>query len=47
LYNLRIDITKRIDELGKKSGQVTHLSQELTDARRKVAELLKKEGENA
>jgi hypothetical protein len=25
LYNLRIDITRRIDELGKKSSQITHL----------------------
>jgi len=25
LYNLRIDITRRIDELGKKSSLITHL----------------------
>jgi hypothetical protein len=47
LYQLRIDITKRIDEVSKKTAQITHLQEELQNAHKKVNELMRKDNEIA
>lgn len=47
LYVLRMDITKRVEEIGKKTAQNAHLSEELQNALRKVADLVKRDNEIA
>lgn len=47
LYTLRMKIKTHIDENSKKSGQLAHLSEELTSAHRKISELLKRDKEIA
>ncbi len=47
LYMLRIDITKKIEELAKKTAQVTTLQDEVSHTAKKVSELMKKENDIA
>ncbi len=47
MYALRMDITKRIDELAKKNSQVMHLQEEIANAHKKVTETVKKDKEIA
>lgn len=47
MYALRMDITKRIDELAKKNSQVMHLQEEIAHAHKKVTETVKKDKEIA
>jgi chromosome segregation ATPase len=47
MYPLRMDITKRIDELAKKNAQVMHLQEEIANAHKKVTETVKKDKEIA
>jgi len=44
---LRMDITKKIEELAKKSAQVGTLQEEVSHTTKKVAELMKKENDLA
>lgn len=45
LYQLRMDITKKVEELEKRNSQVSHFQEEISSAHRKVEALLKKEQE--
>lgn len=47
MYALRMDVTKRIDELAKKNAQVMHLQEEIGNAHKKVIETVKKDKEIA
>ena len=47
LYNLRMDINKKIDENQKKTAQNAHIQEELLHAHKKVAELVKRDNEIA
>ena len=47
MYALRMDITKRIDELAKKNAQVLHLQEEIANAHKKVSESVRKDKEIA
>jgi hypothetical protein len=47
MYALRMDVTKRIDELAKKNVQVSHLQEELSNSHRRATEFVKKDKEIA
>jgi hypothetical protein len=47
LYLVRMDLTKRLDEVSKKSQQIGTLQEEVTHAHKKIADLIKKDTEIA
>ena len=44
---LRMDITKKIEEVNKKGAQTAHLTEELTYAHKKISDLINKDNEVA